>query len=272
MNEQDYFDIFRSAIKVRNKRVLEIGGAVPPETIATAGVASWTSIDITENRFQGLERPQGLPDWYRPIVMDAASMTFADDTFDLVYTTNCFEHVWNLSSVLNEVYRVLKPQGVLFTVFSPIWSAPVGHHTWVWDGDKALIFDQNLFPDWYHLVKTRKELAEYLTDRYSADIVEKICRMVYESDNINRLVDTDYERAITQLDFATVVKYRIRSRKKPDADLLEQLKRNCPGVTSFQTLGYFWILCKGKAGVSDRLRAYGRGGFAAVKRKLAAKA
>ena len=122
MTEKEYFKIFLASVDVKNKNVLEIGGAVPPEWISNTGVSSWTSIDITENRFKGLQPGDALPEWYKPVKMDAADMTFAESTFDIVYSTNCFEHVWDLTSVLDHTYRVLKPQGILFSIFSFFWS------------------------------------------------------------------------------------------------------------------------------------------------------
>jgi ubiquinone/menaquinone biosynthesis C-methylase UbiE len=41
-------------------------------------------------------------------------MIFADDSFDCVIASDVFEHVPDLDRLLAEVYRVLKPGGVLF--------------------------------------------------------------------------------------------------------------------------------------------------------------
>jgi len=43
--------------------------------------------------------------------MNASRMSFADTSFDEIYAMDVLEHVDNLNSVINEVYRVLKKKG-----------------------------------------------------------------------------------------------------------------------------------------------------------------
>jgi 2-polyprenyl-3-methyl-5-hydroxy-6-metoxy-1,4-benzoquinol methylase len=45
---------------------------------------------------------------------DASSITFDNDTFDVIYCRYILEHVSKPESVLREIYRVLKPGGKLF--------------------------------------------------------------------------------------------------------------------------------------------------------------
>ncbi len=46
--------------------------------------------------------------------MDALEMTFADDTFDMVCLSNSLHHLRDVSGMLKEMERVLKPNGILF--------------------------------------------------------------------------------------------------------------------------------------------------------------
>lgn len=46
-------------------------------------------------------------------------LEFPDKTFDLIISNQVFEHVKNLDSVLKEIYRVLKTNGVLYALFPP---------------------------------------------------------------------------------------------------------------------------------------------------------
>ena len=51
---------------------------------------------------------------YRPIIQgNAESLPFEDDTFDIVYSSHVLEHVTNEDKALQEMRRVLKPDGVL---------------------------------------------------------------------------------------------------------------------------------------------------------------
>lgn len=48
---------------------------------------------------------------------DLQSLTFKDDSFDIVITLDVFEHIQDPESAFREIYRVLKPEGLhIFTV------------------------------------------------------------------------------------------------------------------------------------------------------------
>ncbi len=53
---------------------------------------------------------------------DGANIPFGDDTFDVVFSSNVLEHIEDLSGILAEIKRVLKPNGVAVHVLpSPVW-------------------------------------------------------------------------------------------------------------------------------------------------------
>jgi SAM-dependent methyltransferase len=52
-------------------------------------------------------------------VADEDRVPFADDSFDIVYANQVFEHVRNLEATLRECHRVLKPRGTLLATFPP---------------------------------------------------------------------------------------------------------------------------------------------------------
>jgi len=267
MDEVDYFAVLRSMVSLKGKHVLEIGGSVPPALIAPCGVASWTSIDINQRRFIESLNNIEIPKWYCTEIMSACEMTFDREKFDVVYSTNCFEHISDLPLSLEQIYRVLRPKGILFTIFGPIWSGSVGHHTWVWDNGKPLTFSDNVFPDWFHLTHNEEELKLYLKERYRPEIVEAILKYVYRSDDINRLVDSVYEREIASFDYSHIINLKIRSLRGPNRETLRMLKDVYRSVSDFRTLGYFWVYVKGRCELRFRLRAYLWGGLAILRRK-----
>jgi SAM-dependent methyltransferase len=63
----------------------------------------------------------------RFLQMDASNLTFANDTFDVVYSYSVFEHLPDPASVLREVVRVLRPGGMLY-VSTHIYTAEGGCH------------------------------------------------------------------------------------------------------------------------------------------------
>ena len=51
------------------------------------------------------------------VVCDIADLPFLDNSIDVVFNSAVLEHVPNPKKVIDEIYRVLKPNGVIFTAF-----------------------------------------------------------------------------------------------------------------------------------------------------------
>jgi SAM-dependent methyltransferase len=56
------------------------------------------------------------------------NIPFADETFDIVYSTNALEHVQNPEKAVFESMRVLKPQGVIQLIYPNYHSLFDGHY------------------------------------------------------------------------------------------------------------------------------------------------
>jgi len=99
--------------KYKGKKVLEVGCGLGTMSMnwAKAGAdvtaidLNQTSIDQTTLRFKTL----GLTGTIRQ--MDANALDFADDSFDYVYSWGVIHHSPNLKKSLNEIMRVLRPEG-----------------------------------------------------------------------------------------------------------------------------------------------------------------
>ena len=59
---------------------------------------------------------------------------FSDASFDLVGSDAVFEHVTDIGSVLKELHRVLRPGGILYAAYGPLWHC--------WGGDHISGFDE----------------------------------------------------------------------------------------------------------------------------------
>lgn len=81
-------------------------------------------IDI---RVEGIS-PQAAASGAHFAGMDAARLGFADDSFDLVFSYNSFEHFPEPDVVLQEATRVVRPGGYIYLNFGPLWLSARGAH------------------------------------------------------------------------------------------------------------------------------------------------
>ena len=61
---------------------------------------------------------------------DAQRLPFGGSSLDLLYTFDAFEHFDDPAAVLAEAWRVLKPGGVLYASFGPLYNSAFGPHQW----------------------------------------------------------------------------------------------------------------------------------------------
>src|SRR5215208_7835716 len=97
-------------------RVLEIGGGSGYQaSVLAAWECDVVSLDLPN-------RAPYLRQYYPVQHYDGANIPFADESFDLVFSSNVLEHVRCLSSLLTEMHRVLKPTGLAVHILpSPAW-------------------------------------------------------------------------------------------------------------------------------------------------------
>lgn len=154
---------------VIGKKVLEIGcghGGISV-FLAAVGAVQVVGIDVNDEHLKygrefahevssrGLKHVEGN---VRFEVMDCHSLTFEAESFDLVLADNLFEHVVGPKRVLEEVFRVLKPEGILAVpTFSSIWSK------------HGLHLKNGLRVPWANLVFSESTIVEVVKQRAGRD-------------------------------------------------------------------------------------------------------
>ncbi len=188
-SERVVFERFTTSTEIQGRRVLEVGGCLPREIVRRADPAAWISVD-PRNPDQGDD-----PD-FRSIRGIAQLLPFPDGSFDFVFSSNAFHHISALDSALFEMRRVLRPGGLVFANFGPIWSAPDGSHVEgvTFGGRRYDFWKQRLIPDWYHLIYSCRELYDILSTSIDTDLARTLSEYVYLDDWINRLEFDDYQR------------------------------------------------------------------------------
>jgi SAM-dependent methyltransferase len=257
------------AVGFVGKRVLEIGGSLPPEFVRDhLGAEQWTGV---EELSYWREVQKGGHKNYGPLgkeyVKHLGEATPADvagnayllldgaienapaslnEQFDLAFSIACFEHLSRLPKALSAAYRMLKPGGKLFAMFSPIWSSHDGHHLPVITdaAGQTFVFNKNCpIPPWGHLVCTPSEMFEFLLSKTDPTAAEEMVYYVYHAPNINRLFAEDYVRYVGLSPFRTLALVETFKRPVPP-NLQAELEHFHPGKKLFSNNGYLAILQK----------------------------
>jgi len=109
-----YIPGFASFAEAKGKRVLEIGCGNGADGVMFASHgAHYTGVDLTPQAIDATKRhfaTEGLDGQFG--LENAERLSFADDSFDIVYSCGVLHHTPAPDRAVRDVYRVLKPGGV----------------------------------------------------------------------------------------------------------------------------------------------------------------
>ncbi len=226
----------RSMIEFEGRDVLEIGGCTPePQALAT-GCRSWLATDLA-----GLPEPHDPR--YRVQIEDARALTLDDDSIDIVFSISALEHIATPERCLREVRRVLRPGGVFWTNYGPIWSGPIGHHLFFQHEGKRYTFNDGLLEPWEHLRFEFYELEQRLTRRLGPELA-RLSVASASSDGRNRVHCDDYLRAIQASGLAVSHLEKRRIRVPGSDATIAALRDKYPHNRDFETNGIRMLLQK----------------------------
>lgn len=253
-------------VGLAGKRVIEVGGSLPVEFVKEhLGVKQWTAVeeldyyrntigpqrncaplDYTFTKPLSDAIPKDLEN-NEYLLLDGAvenSPTGLDGQFDVVFSIACFEHLSRMPLALLAMFRLLKPGGMVFSMFSPIWSSHDGHHipTIIDSAGQKFVFNKNSpISPWEHLLCTPSQLYQRLLRKTDSTAAEEIVYYTYHSPRLNRLFSEDYLRYFAISPFK-VCKVVPTFNFNPPKELQAELERYHPGNKYFANNGFLTVL------------------------------
>ena len=139
-------------------------------------------------------------------VGDGQNIGYPANTFDLIISDMAFEHISWPEKCLEEIKRVLKPNGWFMTNFAPIWSGIIGHHCEHWEEDTV-----KQIPPWGHLYLSYDEMFQYLEGlEIGAEQAKHMCDTIYQDPFINRIDIKRFEKMFSSCGMKVIEKSCIK--------------------------------------------------------------
>ena len=169
-------------------RVLEIGcsDGLVCNMLKNLGMSEVVGIDLMET--VGVAYPGRKISYEK---MDAESIVYPDESFNLILSIATLEHIANPAKVFDEAVRVTKVGGYGYLQAGPLYCSPFGHHMFSYFQD---------YP-WIHLRLSRDEILTYMKDQgidkairedYGLDAKIYLNQMLNRS-HLNGLLLEDYK-------------------------------------------------------------------------------
>ena len=182
---------------------------------------------------------------------DIRKTEFPDNYFDYIYSLATFEHIFDLDKAMKEMHRILKPGGLLYAKFGPIWSSCWGHHLWINHNGSVYNYINTALPPYCHLLLSPDELMAILMDRFLKEIREKIINYVYYCPDQNRLFYEDYESIVNaspfqDLFFYASTNFPLSDEYRPESyvNMLDSLQKKYSGYKKFYYQVIYLLLWK----------------------------
>lgn len=117
---------------------------------------------------------------------------FQNDNFDIVSSDAVFEHIKNLPEVLQEFGRLLRPGGIIYSTFGPLWYS--------WGGDHVSGYD-DIGSGYNHLLLEQDAYREYLYKMGAYRHSEHDGRTWIKNDMFSRLTARQYLQLMDEAGF-----------------------------------------------------------------------
>lgn len=167
---------------LHGKSVLDFGCGTGTNAILLAqhGCSKVVGIDLQE-RFLTEARAKAAA---AGVADRCTFVSGSSEQFDVILSTDSFEHFEDPGAILREMQRLLKPDGYLLIEFGYTWYHPLGGHLF------------SVFP-WAHLVFTEEALIRWRSD-FKTDGATRFHEV---AGGLNKMTLRRWERLVRESDF-----------------------------------------------------------------------
>ena len=250
-----YFRQFLTEYNPEGKDILEVGGLLPKELVIDFAKSNyWLGIEspayeqeLGSNANQQSSIPDSKSSSHERLIVNVEDYVDGnEEKFDCIFSIACFEHISRLPEALNSMWKLLKPDGRLFSMYSPIWSSYGGHHLMhvkLPEQFKECRPDGTILNPWEHISLPRFQLHNVLKSRYDAAFADELLWQIFNSTHINRYFFEDYIHALKNTKFS-LEKVFGTFNVPTDAIIQNILERHNYGYKNFSSQGIYLFIKK----------------------------
>ncbi|MEM8829649.1 MAG: tetratricopeptide repeat protein [Cyanobacteria bacterium P01_G01_bin.19] len=199
-----------------------------------------------------IQRRRGNNEFY---FMDGCKLDFDSATFDLVVSIDVLEHVRQPDVYLQECYRVLRPGGIGFFSWYPIWSGATGHHIhpdMVAQAAQKLnlscpnySLNNDSLPWWGHLIFSAQEMLSFLIEhkKYDPQLAKWMRDYTYHGQDLNRWHWQDIRQSFEHIAWEIVAEHHHVKQLTSD-NIKQQLTQKYGDPKDFEICGAKIIIRK----------------------------
>jgi hypothetical protein len=160
----------------------------------------------------------------------------------------------NLASAFEKMYKALSPDGLLFTIFGPIWSSDVGHHLSIPTPSGSLNFFDGVLAPWEHLTSTPDTIHAKLEKLHGYETANRAVEYIYRYPDLNRLFEHEYLAIVKNSGFIPAMIIRNKKGTRP------------PVAGATRTREFAMILRKERTPMSEKMLYLLKFGWAYLRR------
>jgi SAM-dependent methyltransferase len=168
-------------------------------------------------------------------------MPFADQTFDFVFSYATIEHVPNVAAAFEEIARVTKSGGKIYTIAAPLWCHREGPH---W----GTVMN---FEPWIHLRFSVDEIVDMVAERQASgvdqiNISESQIRHLMTLGNMNQVRAEVYTDSCARLDNIQIQRNELQGEQFPEEyrGIIDELKANGYSEADVLSMAHLFIATK----------------------------